>query len=411
MKWFILGILLFLSAGFSATETAFTSLSLLQKKKLEGLKSRGAKRALKLCEKPDNLITTILVGNNIVNIGASALVTQMVIEFYGNQYVAIGSGVLTFVVLLFGEITPKQLALNFNVKIACITAIPVWLFGLVLTPVVWFFKSFSALVTHIIKKGDDNALSIDALFDVLDVAKQEGVVDSYEQDLVQRALHFDEVSVKSIMTHRKQVFSLDQNLKLSDAIGLISKSNFSRIPIYDETPENIIGVVIFKNLIKALLSNKGDKTLATFVHKPFFISENMKVDELFRLFKSNKLQLAIVLDEYGGLSGVVTMEDVSEQLLGELYDEHESGLSERIVPKPNTKAFIVKCETSFQEFLDEFDLTIEDNHFNTVAAYLLEKAGHILMEDEILDTEFGKFTITKVKGLKLETADFLPKID
>jgi putative hemolysin len=408
----IIIILLILSGMFSAAETAFTSLSLIQKKKLEQDKSPAGKMAYRLCQKPESLITTVLVGNNIVNISESALVTSVVISIFGNAYVAAATGVLTVMILIFGEITPKQLALASNIQIAKFMAFPLRFFEVILFPVVWLFVRISKLITSIFSKKRSDDLSVDALFDVIDVAKDEGVVDSYEQDLVQRVLHFNETNVKAIMTHRTEVFSVEEKETLDQVLPQIVEIGYSRIPVYQDTPENIVGVLLVRDLMKDMLAGKKDSPVSELMVQPTFIPESMKVDELFRHFKKNKLQIAVVLDEYGGLSGVVSMEDVTEQLLGEIYDEHETGLAERILPNKSEKGvFTVMCEVSFQEFLDEFGFKIENvEGYSTVASYILDQAGYIPETGAEIDTPLGKFTVTGIKGHRLESADFTPAL-
>lgn len=407
----IIIILLVLSAAFSASETAFTSLSMIQKKRLEQDRSAMGKMAYGICHKPDDLITTVLVGNNIVNIAESALVTSFVIDLFGNEFVAIATGILTVVILIFGEIFPKQFALNHNIGVAKVMSFPLRFFQIILFPVVWLFVKISKLFTALFSKHKrDNDLSVDALFDVIDVAKDEGVVDSYEQDLVQRVLHFNETNVKAIMTHRTEVFSVEAGQTVRQVFPQIVERKYSRIPVYQDTHENIVGVLLVRDIQKCLINDHSDRLVSELMVTPAFIPESMKVDELFRHFKKNKLQMAVVLDEYGGLSGVVSMEDVTEQLLGEIYDEYETGMAERIVPNPVEKGvFTVICEVSFQEFLDEFGFKSENTEgYSTVASYILDQAGFIPKIGTEVSTPLGKFTVTGIKGHKLERADFIP---
>lgn len=410
MRTAVIVILLVLSACFSASETAYTSLSLIQKKKLEQGRKLSHRVAYRLCQNPQALITTILVGNNIVNLSVSSLVTAMVIEAYGNAYVAFGTGILTLVVLVFGEIVPKQTALSLNMKIACLTAVPLLFFETVLFPVVRLFEYLMQAVTRLFERDKSGDLSVDALFDVIDVAKDEGVVDPYEQALVQRVLHFNETTVKAIMTHRTDVFSVPSDVPLQDVFGRIVDSGYSRIPVYDGTPENIVGVLLVREILRDIVEKKMQTPVGKLMLKADYIPESMKVDELFRHFKQSKLQIAVVLDEYGGLAGVVSMEDVVEQLLGELYDEHESGQAERIVSiDPEGGSYTVLCEVSFREFLDQMGIKSDNAEgYSTLASYILDIAGHIPSEGEEIRTPLGTFTLTGVSGHRMERARFTP---
>lgn len=400
-----------LSAAFSASETAFTSLSLVQKRHLKQDRSRAGRMAYKLCCRADSLITTVLVGNNIVNIAESALVTSLVIQRFGNVYVALATGILTVAILVFGEITPKQFALVHNTGVAKAMAYPLRWAEILLFPLVRLFVLVSRLLTALFtRKKEGGDLSVDALFDVIDVAKDEGVVDPYEQDLVQRVLHFSQTSVKSIMTHRTRVYSVEERATVGECFASVVGSGFSRIPVYRDNPENIVGVVLTRDLEKKVVARETAVPVSDLMIKPIFIPESMKADELFRHFKRHKLQMAVVLDEYGGLSGVVSMEDVSEQLLGEIYDEHESGLPERIEPAPGGGgAFTVMCDVSFREFIDEFGFKVDNaSSYSTLASYILERAGVIPQAGDRIDTPLGRFTVTQIKGRRLETADFVP---
>ena len=407
---FTIIILLILSAIFSASETAFTSLSRVQKIDLAQSKKKNERLAAKLSEKPKKLITAILIGNNIVNLVASSLTTVYAIRMFGNNYVGYATGILTILILIFGEIAPKQLAMTYDKTFASFMAYPIWILCKVLFPAVWVFMKISKALTGMFSKKKESKLTVNSLMNVMDIAQDEGLIDEYETNLVQRAIHFNESTVKGIMTHRTKVFSLKENITLKEAFPLIIEKGYSRIPLYRNSPENIQGIVLVRDLSKAILEKRENEELLKFALDPIFVPETLSVNELFFQFKQKKLQIAIVLDEYGGLSGVATMEDVAEQLLGELYDEHESGLSERITClNLKTNTYLILCDTSFQQFLDEFGIKDEiEENINTVASYILENAGHIPKLDEKVETEYGTFLITKRKGNRLESCKFYP---
>lgn len=407
-------ILLLLSAVFSATETAYTSLSFVQLKTLENRKKRSSKLAYKLSQNRDALLTTVLVGNNVVNISVSALVTTFAIEYFSSQAVGYATGILTLVILIFGEITPKQLALTHNMKIAVFMAYPIRFFSIVLFPVVWLLRQFSSLITRLFASHADPAITTEGVMHMVDAAENEGLVDQYESDLMQRAIHFSETQVRTIMTHRTNVFCISDELTIRDAFPSIVKSGFSRVPVFHGSAENIIGIVLVRDILRAQLEKRMDKSISTILRKPIFVPEQMHLDDVFFLFKKDKLQQAIVLDEYGGFSGVVTMEDVAEQLFGELYDEHERRFPDRIVEReqmPGT--FLVMADTPFQQFVDELDLSADcqKQRTSTVAAYVLELTGDIPQEGEVVQSPLGTFRIISMKGNRMEAVEFSPTID
>lgn len=400
--------LIVLSAFFSASETAFTSLSFLQIRMLETSKGRLGKQTAILAKQSDVLLTTILIGNNIVNLSASALTTSYAISIGGSTAIGIATGILTFVILLFGEIAPKQLAIAHNTTVAKIATYPIRFFIIVLYPIVFVVKHISSLFTRFFTKKQKEKLSVDSLMHVVDVAEDEGIVDEYETSLVQRVLHFSEATVKSIMTHRTDVFSIPTNLTLEEAFPPVVNSGFSRIPVYEETPENITGILLIRDMLAAVVSGRVEETVSNFMLPPIFVPETRKVDDMLFQFKKDKLQIAVVLDEYGGLSGIVSLEDIIEQLFGEIYDEHETGTEERI--REDGDGFIIQGDTSMQQIKDELDLDMEQvDPSCTLAAYLIDKLGAIPETLDFVETEMGTYTIVEMKGKRIEVVRFVPK--
>ncbi len=407
-------ILLILSGVFSATETAFTSLSFVQLKILENRKKRAARLVYKLSQKPEELITTVLVGNNVVNITVSSLVTTFSIEFFSSQPVGYATGLLTLVILIFGEITPKQLALTHNMKIAVFMAYPLRFLEVVLFPVVWLLRHLSAIITRFFASHAEPTITTEGVMHMVDAAEDVGLVDRYESDLMQRAIHFSETQVRTIMTHRTNAFCISDELTIRDAFPSIVKAGFSRIPVFHGSPENIIGIVLVRDILRTQLKKQMGKPISSIIREPIFVPEQMHLDDVFFRFKKAKLQQAIVLDEYGGFSGVVTMEDVAEQLFGELYDEHERRYPDRIVEREkNPGTFLVMADTPFQQLVDELDLDPDvcKQKTSTVAAYLLDQIGNIPDEGDVMQSQLGTFRIISMKGNRMEAVEFSPTVD
>ncbi|MFA5447068.1 MAG: hemolysin family protein [Sphaerochaeta sp.] len=401
--------LLILSALFSAAETAYTSLSILQLKALEGRRSRSGRLAYKLTQKRDLLVTSILVGNNIVNITASALVTAFVIQTFGNAAIGYATGILTLVLLVFSEITPKQLAMAHAMKIATALAFPMYFFTIILFPLVWLLRLFSVAITRLFAPQAEPAVTHEGMRHLVDVAEDVGLVDQYESDLIERAIYFSKTQVRTIMTHRTNVFRLNDELSLAESFEAIVKSGYSRIPVYHESEENITGIVLIRDVLRAQLKGKMNRPLSSIVRKPIFIPEQMHLDDVFYLFKKDKLQQAVVLDEYGGFSGVVTMEDVAEQLFGELFDEHEPRFPDRIVEhEEEPGVYLVMADTPFQQLIDDLDLDAGWEKNSTLAAYLLELSGSIPQEGEVIESPLGTFRIVAMVGNRVEAVEFRP---
>ncbi len=397
-------VLVLLSAFFSACETAFTSLSFLQIRSLETKGKKSSALAASLAKNPDLLLTTILIGNNIANLSAAAITTALAINVWGNNSIGIATGILTFLILLFGEITPKQMAINHNIFFASLAAYPIRVFSVLLFPAVGVIKFISSGITNLFTPKEKRNLSLESLMHVVDVAETEGIVDEYETSLFQKVLHFSEAPVKSIMTHRTELFSLPSTMPLAEAYPQIFKSGYSRIPVYEESPENIVGILLLRDILGDNLENHCEKTVADFIREPIFVPQSRKLNDMALQFQQEQLQIAVVLDEYGGLSGIVTMEDIVEQLFGEIYDEHEIENAMRINQEAKN-IFLIKGDTTMQEIKDELDLEIERSDLScTLAAFLMEHLGTIPTPGESISFSFGSFSIASMKGKRIETA-------
>ncbi len=404
----IIIVLIILSGVFSSTETAYTALSLIQIKELEKSKKKSSRLAAKLTQRKDVLLTTILIGNNVVNISVSSLVTTFCIKYLGQNLVAYGTGILTLVILIFGEVTPKQMAISNAKKIARGMSYPIFILSKILYPLVFFIKAFGNIVDRVFNKGKTKGLTLEGLMHVVDAAEDFGVVDEYESDLMLKVLHFSNNPIKTIMTHRKDVFTVSAQTTIREAFTDIVNSGYSRIPIYKDSKENIIGIVLVRDILKAQLTNNLDEPLNSIKREPIFVLETKHVDYVFFLFKKRRLQLAIVIDEYGGFSGVISMEDVAEQLLGEIYDEHEKSEGESIKEVKGVKdLFIIQGDTPFIYFCDEMDISYKNaEKVGTIAAYLMGLTGDIPKEKDSISDEFGVYTILKMDERRIEEIKF-----
>jgi CBS domain containing-hemolysin-like protein len=401
-------LLVGLSAIFSGTETAFTSLSYMQIKELEHSEKPGGHMAAKLAKQSDLLLTTILIGNNLVNIAASALLTSYTIGMFGNYAVGYATGILTLAILIFAEITPKQIAIVHNKKICELMSYPVRLLTIILYPVIFIIRKISSFLTAFFVKGGKENISLKGILHVVEMAQDQGVVEDYENNLVQKVFRFDDIDVHAIMTHRTEVFSLERSVSIKDAIEPIIKSGFSRVPVYKETSEHIIGILLTRELMQNMLDGNEQMEIGELVHEPIFVPETRKAHEMFFIFKHNKLHMATVLDEYGGLAGIVTLEDVIEELFGELYDEHETGAVERI-SRFDESHFNIQGETPIQQVEDYFSINIEHSrHVGTISGFITEYIGRIPDPSQVVETEWGIFKIAAMKGNRINSLIFMP---
>ncbi|HAK44910.1 MAG TPA: HlyC/CorC family transporter [Spirochaeta sp.] len=369
--------LLILSGCFSATETAFTSLSAPQVRQISIERGRRGRLVKRLSENPDRLLTTILLGNNLVNIAASALATSITINLFGSSFIGAMTGILTLVILIFAELTPKRIAIAMNVQLSLISAPPVWFLSTILRPVIFLISGFSSLITRFVIPKETKSVSLEALLHMMGAAEEEGLVEDYESDMVKSVFRLNDVSVQAIMTHRTDVFSLDKNRTIEEAAEEISSSGFSRIPVYDKEPENIVGIVLSNDLTAHLIRKEDKLKLSKIMHEPIFIPATRKLHELFYFLKTEKLNISIILDEYGGLAGIVTREDIIEEILGELYDENEDPGIEKI-QKTGESSWRIMGDTSLHQFTDTFEIDLPETEYaETVAGYILEELDRI----------------------------------
>ncbi len=395
-------ILLILSGVFSATETAFTSLSVVQIQELASEKGKKGQMVKFLSKRPDILLTTILIVNNLVNIAASAIVSNVTIQTFGSQALAVSTGLLTLVILIFAEVTPKQIAIVHNEAIALYMAYPVRLVSWILLPVIKFIGLISSLITHLVG-GEKKKISLDGILYMVSIAERQGVVETYETRMIKNVFRFNDTQVQAIMTHRTEVFSLNKNTSIGEALLLISEKGYSRIPVYNEDVEEIIGIVLVKNLMANFHAGKSNLELKEIMLNPLYISETRKVNELFYTLKNQKLNLAVVMDEYGGLAGIVTMEDITEELFGELYDEHEKHQRDKIILLRDGR-YRLMGETTIHQIEDRLGLELPSGKYSqTLAGYLVEYLGSIPVKNQLIKTPFGEFTIESVKRNRINS--------
>jgi len=401
--------LVLLSGTFSGTETAFTSLSFIQIKEMETSKKRGSSLAAKLAKDPDRLLTTILIGNNLVNIAASALTTTVVIELFGSYAVGYATGVLTLIILIFAEITPKQIAIIHNEWICSHTAYPILILSYILFPVIWIINTLSKAITRLFSGKGKKQISLQGIIHVVNLAERQGVVEDYESDLVKRVFRFDNIELRAIMTHRTEVFSIDEQATISSALPDVVSYGHSRVPVYSKHPEHISGVLLIRDLLKALNEGKGNLRVKNLMQPPLYVSENKRVHEMFFLFQSTQQQLAVVLDEYGGLAGIVTMEDIVEVLFGELYDEHETSEGDRITQLSHG-VYLLQADTTIQQFQDYFHTTLDHSrHVSTIGGYITEVIGQIPVSGQTVNTPEGIFTVQRMTGNRIDFVRYTAK--
>ncbi len=394
----ILLILCILFSGFfSATETAFTSLSAIQIQKLTSSNKKTGKQVKYLTDRPEILLTTLLIGNNLVNIAAASIATQLTISWFGSEFIGITTGILTFVILVFSEVNPKRIAILYNEGIALRTAWIIHYLSLLFRPIIWLISGISNILGRLYRKKGRKKISMEGIFHMFSLAENEGVVKDYETLMIRNVFRFNDVQVHAIMTHRTEVFSLKKSRKIIDALPEITEKGFSRIPVYSKHPEQIVGVVLTRDIMKCVASASLQKPLSSIMVKPFFVSETRKVNDLFVTFQKEKVSMAIVLDEYGGLAGIVTIEDAIEEILGEIHDEYDSTEREKVVALDDT-SYRMQGDTSIEQVQDLLGFDLEhEKHVQTIGGYLTELLGRFPHKKETVKIEGAEFFIEEIK--------------
>ncbi len=397
------------SALFAGTETAFTSLSTFQ---VEELKTRGwsGRKAYGLAHRPDILLTTILAGNTLVNIGVSALVTSMTIRLWGSTFIGIATALTTFTILVFGEITPKQIAILHNFKVAKTMGPVIWLLSFVLYPVIISIGALSRFLASLGRGAEGkDSISMANILHFMDQAKGMGVIDSQESKFIKVALRFDETSVRGVLTHRREVFMLPHTMSIGEACERVRHSGFSRIPVYGDDEEEILGIALFRDLLEQYFDGNREAPISQIILDPLVVHENTPISELTPKFGRFGLNMAVVQDEFGGFAGVVTQEDIAEEFFGELYDEKESGPRARIVTK-KSNTFSVAGDITLAEFSEFFSLSLEEEkHVHTLGGYIQHHLGEIPKPGDKLERPEGSYTVRSMKGYRTDRVVFTKK--
>ncbi len=328
----ILITLLFLSGAFSGSETALTAIGLARAEALEKEGCGGAKALLYLKNRPTSMLITLLIGNNLVNIGASAFATVVAIEYLGALGPGIAVGVLTLLILVFGEITPKSLAIRHSEE-AALAAAPTVLFLMrTLLPLVWVFEHLIGFVYKMTNIKESPSVTESELVSLVIRGSKEGSIEKDEAKIIERVFAFNDLIVADVMTGRHKIFCLNEETTIKEALPEIERTGFSRIPIYDGSIENISYIVHWHDIASAIANNKIDMPLKEIGVEPIYVPLNQPIDHLFADLQRQKRHLSIVVDEEGALRGIVTMENLLEELMGEIYDESDkdrpSGIKE-----------------------------------------------------------------------------------
>lgn len=396
----VLAVLIALSAFFSASETAYSSCNKIRLKSLEQQGNKRAKRVLKQLEHYDKVISTVLVGNNIVNITMTSLATVLFVSLIRSEQLAVtlSTVIMTVLVLIFGEITPKTLAKE-NAEGLVMAVAPVIAFIMViLYPVNWLFSMWKKLMGKIFKKKKEQTFTEDELITIVETAHSEGGLDEHESQLIRSAIEFEDLDVDDIMVPRVNVIAIEEKTSLEEIADVFSENGFSRLPVYSKTVDSVIGVIHEKDFYQLLRENKTD--IHEKISPCICVSLNMKISKVLRMLQKAKVHMAIVVDEFGGTAGIVTLEDILEELVGEIWDEHDE--VEVLYKKVDDNTFLVQGTENLEDMFEELGVdTREEFDSTSVGGWVTEQLQKIPLVGEKFSFENLDITVAKANAKRV----------
>jgi putative hemolysin len=402
----LLFILICLSALFSGSETAFFSLSSYQIEKLVHKNPKKGIKIRRLLNSPRSLIITILLGNEFVNVSISTISAGIIIHILGQETPWINIGIVLPLLLLFGEITPKTIAIYNNEKFSSFVATPLSLFKAMISPLRWLIKQISDKIVNIFVKESarkESILTEDIVKTIVEEGEKEGVLDDLEKKYIFKIFDFGDTTIDEVMTPHSNLFCLPFKMPLKEMIQKIKQSHYSKVPIYRNNRDNIIGVLFATDLIGLNKQEIEDSenTLNKILREPYFAPVNKRADELFRTFQRKKMSFAIVLDEYGGIQGLVTMEDLLEQIFGEISDEYEKEKKHHQKISPST--FKVKANMPLEKFNKLIGADIKSEEMDTIGGFLFSLFGELPKENMKIKFNNLLFTVNKITKNRIDS--------
>ena len=395
IEFFSLVILIFLSAFFSGSETAFMSVNRIKIKEKVQRGDEQAAKVDKLLQNQTKLLTTILIGNNLVNIATSSIATAVAIELFGSKGVGIATGVVTLLILVFGEITPKALGNNHSIDYAKVASIPLYYLEIILSP---FIYLFTKIVNFFVKDKSlisSAFLSEEEIRRFVEVSQKEGVIKETEQEMIQSVFDFDDTLVKEIMVPRIDMVCIEKDASLEELIRKGVEKGHSRIPVFEDSIDNIIGLVYIKDLLELLIKDKEEVVIEEFVKPIYFIPEGKPINQLLNEMKDRKEHMAIVVDEYGGTSGLITIEDLLEEIVGDIQDEFD--LEKSYIDVIDENKLLLDGRVDIEE-LNKYlpEPLAENDDYETVSGLILYYLNRLPVQGEKLELEDMTFVIESI---------------
>ena len=393
----LLVVLLLGSGFFSASETSLMSLSKIRIRYMEDEGVKGAKLVGSLIEKSSDLLSSILVGNNIVNIAATSVSTSLFINIFGDGGVAIATAVMTVLVLVFGEITPKTIAANSPEKVAVVVSKPISIIMKITKPIVWVFNLLTGIIFKIMGIDNDGVkpfITEEELKAMVNVSHEEGVLEMEEREIINNVFEFGDLQVKDIMIQRLDIVAIDIEDSYDEIIELFKSEKLSRLPVYQESIDDIVGILNIKDIIFLSDEEIENFDIKDYVREAFFTYEFKKITQLLEEMKKEKTQMAIVVDEYGGTAGLLTIEDLVEVIVGDIDDEYDE--EEEEIVKINDNEYLVEGSTKISDVNEQLGINLESEEFDSIGGFIIGYLKRIPEENEIIEVEDVKFKVESI---------------
>ena len=384
----VLIVLLALSAFFSSAETALTTVNRIRIRNLADEGNKNAKTVLKITDDSSKMLTAILIGNNIVNLSAASLTTTLAYSL-GGSMVAIASGILTVAILLFGEITPKTMATIHAEKVSLAYAPIIHLFMKIMTPLVFIINGMTNVVLFILRVDPNDhkrAMTENELRTIVNVSHEDGVIESEEKEMIYNVVDLGDAKAKDVMVPRVHVTFADVNCTYEELIDIFREDKFTRLPIYEDTTDNVIGTINMKDLL--LYDNKKEFHIRDILREAYFTYEYKNISELLVEMRQASFNIAIVLDEYGETSGLITLEDILEEIVGEIHDEYDEN-EEDFFSKISDTEYLVEGSVNLDDFNDRLELNLESEEYDSLGGFIIEHLDRLPELGDSITTEDG----------------------
>lgn len=395
----IVGIIL--SAFFSSSETALTSVNIFKIRQMEKNGVEKAPLVRKLVDNIGSVLTTILIGNNIVNIVTTTIATIFFTEVMGPKGAVISPIILTIVVLIFGEVTPKNIAAANSEKLALAVARPIRLLDIVLKPINFILGKITGAITKVFvgEEEESSLVTEEDLKTIVDVSEEQGVINNEESEMINNVFEFGNSYVSDIMTARTNMEAISIESDQEELYEMLKETNHSRIPVYGKNIDNILGILHMKDIVSAIADGK-ELNLEEIIRPAHYVYDNMHIFDLFTNMRSENVSLAIVIDEYGGTSGLVTIEDIVEELVGEIDDEYDK--DEKDIFKLTENSYLVKPALHLSDFNDYFNLELEEIKNDSIGGYVIDYLSRIPEQGDSIEVDNIKITVDEVDRYKIE---------